>query len=95
MLEWLGDEPRLTTVRPDGAFYLFPNVAPFLRPDGCATSLDFATRLLRDEHVVMTAGEAFGAPGFVRISYANSLDQLREGAARLIRFARRMAGESA
>jgi aspartate/methionine/tyrosine aminotransferase len=39
--------------------------------------------------VVTTAGEAFDAPGFLRLSYANSLDQLREGVTRLIRFARK------
>jgi aspartate/methionine/tyrosine aminotransferase len=38
--------------------------------------------------VVTTAGEAFDAPGFIRLSYANSLEQLREGVTRLIRFAR-------
>ena len=52
------------------------------------TSLDFADGLLRDEHVVTTAGEAFDAPGYLRISYANSLERLREGATRLIRYAR-------
>ena len=45
--------------------------------------------LLKEEHVVTTAGEAFDAPGFVRISYATSLDRLREGVTRLIRFARK------
>jgi aspartate/methionine/tyrosine aminotransferase len=38
--------------------------------------------------VVVTPGEAFDSPGFIRISYATSLDRLREGATRLIRFAR-------
>jgi aspartate aminotransferase len=45
-------------------------------------------KLLHDEHVVTTAGEAFGTPGFIRLSYATSLDRLREGATRIIRFAR-------
>jgi aspartate aminotransferase len=88
LIGWLAEEPRLSAVRPTGAFYLFPNVTAFLAPGRCATSLAFAERLLRDEHVVVTAGEAFGAPGFVRLSYATSLDRLREGATRLIRFAR-------
>jgi aspartate aminotransferase len=93
LLAWLAEEPRLTAVVPRGAFYAFPNVQAFLRP-GCDTSLVFASRLLHEEHVVTTAGEAFGAPGYLRLSYAASLDRLREGATRLIRFARRVAQEA-
>jgi aspartate aminotransferase len=85
---WLGEEPRLQCAVPQGAFYLFPNVGEFLRPGGLRTSLEFADGLLRDEHVVTTAGEAFDAPGYVRLSYATSLERLREGVTRLIRFAR-------
>ena len=89
VLGWLAEEPRLECAVPQGAFYLFPSVSEFLSPDGHRTSLDFADALLREEHVVTTAGEAFDAPGFIRLSYATSLDRLREGVTRLIRFARR------
>jgi aspartate aminotransferase len=88
LLVWLTEEPRLRCATPQGAFYLFPDVTDFLRVGGVRTSLEFADGLLRDEHVVTTAGEAFDAPGYIRLSYANSLDRLREGATRLIRFAR-------
>jgi len=88
-LAWLAEEPRLRCATPQGAFYLFPDVSDFLSPGGRRTSLDFADGLLRDEHVVTTAGEAFDAPGFIRLSYATSLERLREGTTRLIRFARR------
>ena len=88
VLAWLAEEPRLRCFSPQGAFYVFPDVSDFLSPDGLRTSIDFADGLLAEEHVVTTAGEAFDAPGFVRLSYANSLDQLREGVTRLIRFAR-------
>jgi aspartate aminotransferase len=91
LIGWLADEPRLKVARPAGAFYLFPNVTSFLSPGGYATSRTFAERLLHDEHVVVTAGEAFSAPGFLRLSYAASLDRLHEGATRLIRFARAAA----
>ena len=91
-LAWLGDEPRLRCVTPKGAFYLFPSVADFLSPGGLRTSLEFADALLAQEHVVVTAGEAFGAPGHVRMSYATSLETLREGVTRLIRFARKHLG---
>jgi len=88
VLAWLAEEPRLRCAVPQGAFYLFPDVSDFLSPDGLRTSADFSDGLLMEEHVVTTPGEAFDAPGFLRISYANSLQQLREGVTRLIRFAR-------
>lgn len=87
---WLAEEPRLSSVVPRGAFYLFPSVSAFLSPTGCKTSMEFAERLLQEEHVVVTAGEAFDTPGYIRLSYATSIDRLREGATRLIRFARRL-----
>lgn len=86
MIEWLSAEPRLTCRTPGGAFYLFVDVSGVLSPDGIRTSAEFAERLLSEARVALTAGEAFDAPGFVRISYATSLDRLREGTNRLLRF---------
>jgi len=88
VLAWIAEEPRLTCAVPQGAFYVFPSVAEFLSPDGIRTSLEFSERLLAEEHVVTTPGEAFDAPGFLRLSYATSTAALREGIGRLIRFAR-------
>lgn len=90
-LVWLAEEPRLRCAVPQGAFYLFPDVSDFLSPDGLRTSADFCDALLAEEHVVTTPGEAFDTPGFLRISYATSVERLREGIARLIRFARKHA----
>jgi len=91
VLAWLGDEPRITCTKPQGAFYVYPDISAFLSPNGIRTSLEFSDKLLADEHVVTTPGEAFDAPGYLRLSYATSLDRLREGITRLIRFARRVA----
>lgn len=91
VLAWLAEEPRLRCFSPQGAFYVYPDVSDFLSPDGLRTSIDFADALLAEEHVVTTAGEAFDSPGFVRLSYATSLENLREGVTRLIRFARKHA----
>jgi aspartate aminotransferase len=88
LMMWLGEEPRFAASVPHGAFYLFPGIHPFLSANGCRSSLEFADRLLETEHVVLTAGEAFDAPGYLRISYAASPDRIREGVTRLIRFAR-------
>jgi aspartate aminotransferase len=86
--DWLAAEPRLKCLKPGGAFYLFVDISALLSPDGVRTSAEFATRLLEEAHVALTAGEAFDAPGFLRISYATSMDRLREGARRLLEFAR-------
>ncbi len=87
LLEWLKvEEPRLRCAVPQGAFYLFPDVSDFLSPDGVRTSLDFPDALLKQEHVVTTAGEAFDTPGFMRLSYATSLARLREGVTRMKKF---------
>jgi len=88
LIAWLADEPRIKCAVPRGAFYLFPDVSAFLTPDGYKTSLEFSDALLEGSYVVTTPGEAFEAPGFLRLSYATSLDRLKEGVSRLITFAR-------
>jgi aspartate aminotransferase len=93
VLVWLAEEPRLRCAVPQGAFYLFPDVSDFLSPNGLRTSADFCDALLEEEHVVTTPGEAFDTPGFLRLSYATSLDRLREGVTRIIRFARKHAAQ--
>jgi aspartate/methionine/tyrosine aminotransferase len=80
-----------TCQKPNGAFYLFPYAAEALEPAGVKTTAEFAEQLLQDAHVALTAGEAFDAPGFFRISYATSLDQLREGVTRIHQFVHRRA----
>jgi aspartate/methionine/tyrosine aminotransferase len=63
-----------------------------LSPDGFRTSADLAQALLDKARVALTAGEAFDAPGYLRISYAASLDRLQEGATRILQFVRAHAG---
>ena len=82
---WLTVNPGIRCVKPKGAFYLFPNITGVLT-ERVSTSLDFAQQLLEKEHVVVTPGEAFDAPGYLRISYAASMEQLREGTDRILRF---------
>ena len=83
---WLTANPGIQCVKPRGAFYLFPNISGLLT-DSVSSSLEFAAQLLEKEHVVVTPGEAFEAPGYLRISYATSMERLREGADRMLRFA--------
>ena len=89
---WLAAEPRLRLVRPAGAFYLFPDVSDFLSPDGIRTSSELAQALLDEARVAVTPGEAFDAPGFIRISYATSLEELKRGTDRIIEFVRALEG---
>ncbi len=88
---WLAAEPRLRVVKPAGAFYLFVDVSEFLSPEAVRTSADLAQALLDDERVAITPGEAFDAPGFIRISYAASLGDLQRGTERIIRYVRSLA----
>ena len=90
MVDWLAAEPRLRFRKPAGAFYLFVDVSDFLSPDGIRTSAELAQALLDEAHVAITPGEAFDAPGFIRISYATSTEELRRGADRIIDFVHKL-----
>jgi aspartate aminotransferase len=92
---WLTAHPLIRCLKPKGAFYLFPDISGLLSPDGVRTSADFAQGLIEKEHVVVTPGEGFDAPGYMRISYATSMEQLREGANRILRFAESIQPASA
>ena len=87
MVRLLRDIPGVTCPEPDGAFYAYPSVKGVLgreirgrRPESSAALCDLA---LEEAEVAMVPGEAFGTPGYVRLSYALSDDDLAEGIARL------------
>ena len=84
--EWLSTDRRIRSVKPAGAFYLFPDVSECLSSNGFRTTTDFAQALLDEYRLAVTPGEAFDAPGFLRLSYATSIDHLREGSRRLLAF---------
>ncbi len=88
LFAWLSVEPRIRLVKPVGAFYLFPDVSEFLSPDVVRTTAELAQGLLDDVRVAVTPGEAFDAPGFLRISYATSMKELERGSARIIDYLR-------
>lgn len=86
--EWLTEDPRFSVVKPRGAFYLFPRCVDALEPSGVRTTVEFAEQLLQEAHVAITAGEGFDLPGYFRLSYATSLERLREGVTRIHEFVR-------
>src|SRR5205823_7309374 len=92
---WLTADPRLRCRKPAGAFYMFVDVGDLLSMDGYRTSAAFVEALLEEMRVAVTPGEAFDAPGFIRISYATSMDNLREGSRRLVEFVRAHAARTA
>lgn len=83
-------EMRIDCFEPMGAFYTFPNIKRF-----GMTSEEFATELLKEEKVAVVPGTAFGdcGEGFVRISYAYSLESLKEALSRIRRFIDKLDGK--
>ena len=83
-------EMGLDCFEPEGAFYAFPSIKRF-----GMTSDEFATRFLREEKVAVVPGTAFGASGegFLRVSYAYSLKNLKEALSRMANFVKRLDEE--
>ncbi len=79
--------PGVTCTAPQGAFYVFPDVTKHLGRNRLAPdTTTLAKQLLERAHVAVVAGEAFGAPGNLRISYATSIERIDEGLRRIERF---------
>jgi aspartate aminotransferase len=75
--------PGISCLLAQGAFYLFPNISKF-----GLSSQEFCTRLLEKEKVAAVHGSAFGAEGFLRLSYATSDEIIAKGVSRLANFCR-------
>jgi aspartate aminotransferase len=93
VVDALNDTPGITCHRPEGAFYVYPNIA------GClgrmtaggtllATDEDFALALLEERHVAVVHGAAFGMSPYLRISYATDEATLAEACRRIAAFCR-------
>jgi aspartate aminotransferase len=79
--------PGVTCTAPEGAFYVFPNISKHLKAE-MPTDTAAAKQLLEREAVAVVPGEAFGAPGYLRLSYATSIERIEEGLRRLTHFFR-------
>lgn len=77
----------ITCYKPEGAFYLFPNISAFFgkqsKENKISNSFDLAMYILTDAKVAAVPGSAFGAEGFMRFSYATSMENLKEAVERL------------
>lgn len=84
----LSDIPGIEFIPADGTFYIFPNVQAIIERRGFANDIEFAAKLLEDEGVALVPGSAFGTEGCIRLSFATSMETLREAMNRLERFAK-------
>lgn len=82
----LNEIPGVTCPQPHGAFYAYPNISCTFGKGGVNCAMDFAKKLLSDEHVAVVPGEAFGTSEQVRLSYAASMQELEEGIRRIRQF---------
>jgi aspartate/methionine/tyrosine aminotransferase len=87
IVKMLNDIPRVSCFDPGGAFYAFPSFKAVLgtsiRGRRPANTLELAELVLEEAKVAFVPGEAFGAPGYARFSYALADDDMREGVARV------------
>lgn len=80
--------PQVTCPKPKGAFYLLPEIACYfgkttINGKTISNADDLCLELLREKQVALVSGDAFGAPGCIRLSYATSLELIREAITRL------------
>jgi aspartate aminotransferase len=78
--------PGINCVKPNGAFYLFPNAKEAVKNTGFSTVDEWVEAILEEEKVALVPGSGFGAPDNVRLSYATSLDTIMEALDRIERF---------
>jgi aspartate aminotransferase len=83
ILQALGKIPGISCVRPQGAFYVYPNVSAYFGKSGIHSAADVARRLLHEAHVVTVPGEAFGTNEHIRLSYATSSGEIQRGLQRM------------
>jgi aspartate aminotransferase len=91
MLAKLATIPGITCTKPEGAFYVYPNISAYLGKGGVETATALATRLLHEAHVVTVPGEAFGTAEHIRISYPVTKQNIDEGVRRMAEYLAKLA----
>ena len=95
IIKALNEIPGITCFNPQGAFYAFPNVEGLLRKSCNGkiidSSLTLCALLLDEAKIAAVPGEAFGAPGYMRLSYATSMDNIVNGIKRLSEFVKELS----
>ncbi|MGC9198602.1 MAG: pyridoxal phosphate-dependent aminotransferase [Acidobacteriaceae bacterium] len=83
ILDGLRTIPGVKCSVPEGAFYVYPNVGAFLGKGGIHSASELAAKLLKEAHVVVVPGEAFGTGEHIRLCYAVSSEVIDKGVGRL------------
>ncbi|MGB4845062.1 MAG: aminotransferase class I/II-fold pyridoxal phosphate-dependent enzyme, partial [Ferruginibacter sp.] len=87
VLELVAEIPGMVCSEPQGAFYIFPEVSNFFgKTDGeekIENADDLCMYLLNKAHVSTVTGKAFGAPNCIRLSFANSMENIEKGFAKI------------
>ena len=96
VVDMLNAAPGISCHKPEGAFYVFPNIAGCIGKTTRAgtrieTDTDFALALLEEKHVGTVQGAAYGMSPYVRVSYATDIDSLREACGRIQEFCRELS----
>jgi aspartate aminotransferase len=99
VVDLLNQAPGINCHKPEGAFYVFPNIAGCLGKTSAGgrqidTDTDFVAALLEEKHVATVQGSAYGMSPYVRVSYATDTESLREGCARIQAFCHSLKGLS-
>jgi aspartate aminotransferase len=96
MLAKLATIPGITCTKPEGAFYVYPNLSAFIDPTGKdgkpKNTLELSSRLLHEAHVVTVPGEAFGTDAHIRLSYPVTRENIDEGVRRIGEFLDKLRG---
>ena len=96
VVEMLNAAPGISCHKPEGAFYVFPNIAGCIGKTSkggrkIETDTDFAMALLEEKYVATVQGTAYGMSPYLRISYATNTDNLREACGRIQAFCRELS----
>jgi aspartate aminotransferase len=86
MLSRLAEIPGVTCTKPEGAFYVYPNISAYVGKGGTKSATELATKLLHEGRVVTVPGEAFGTREHIRLSYPVTRQSIDEGARRMKEF---------
>ena len=79
----LNEIPGFSCIEGDGAFYAYPNVKEAMAKAGIDSDVAFAEKLLVEAGVALVPGSAFGTPGYMRLSFATSMDTLKKAVERI------------
>ena len=83
VIKTLNEIPGFSCITADGAFYAYPNVKEAMAKAGINNDIDFAEKLLLEAGVALVPGSAFGTPGYMRLSFATSMEVLQDALARI------------